>query len=131
MEQSYPVTVRETPVGKVLVQRQGLYYHISCRCQLKGDTIYRLFVSSGTTSINLGVVVPIDNGFMLNTKLPVKKIGEGELSFALSAKQKAPSATFIPITPEEPYSYIARLKDSFLTLQDGQVGILLSKKQEQ
>ena len=131
MERSYSVTIRGTSVGKVLVQRQGLYYHISCRCYLKGDTIYRLVVSSGTTSINLGVVVPIDNGFMLNTKLPVKKIGEGELSFALSAKQEAPYATFIPITPEEPFSYISRLKDSFLTLQDGQVGILLSKKQEQ
>ena len=129
--QSYAVAIRGTPVGKVLVQRQGLYYHISCRCQLKGDTIYRLVASSGTTSITLGVVVPIDNGFMLNTKLPVKKIGEGELSFTLSAKQEAPSATFIPITPEEPFAYISRLKDSFLTLQGGQIGILINKKQEQ
>ena len=131
MEQSYAVTVGGKPAGKVLVQRQGLYYHISCRCQLKGDTIYRLIVTSGSTSINLGVVVPIDNGFMLNTKLPVKKIGEGEIVFTLYAKQEESALTFTPITPEEPFSYISRLKDSFLNLQDGQVGILFNKKQEQ
>ena len=131
MERSYSVSIRGTPVGKVLVQRQGLYYHISCRCQLKGDTIYRLVVTSGSTSINLGIVVPISNGFILNTKLPVKKIGEGEFAFSLCTKQDEASGTFIPITPEEPFAYISRLKDSFLTLQDGRSGILVSKKQEQ
>ena len=131
MERNYAVTIRGTPVGKVLVQRQGLYYHISCRCQLKGDTIYRLVVTSGSASVNLGVVIPVDKGFVLNTKLPVKKIGEGELAFSLCTKQDEASGTFIPITPEEPFAYISRLKDSFLTLQDGQTGIFDSKKQEQ
>ena len=131
MEQSYAVTVRGTSVGKVLVQRQGLYYHIFCRCQLKGDTIYRLVVTSGSTNVTLGVVIPTDNGFVLNTKLPVKKIGEGELGFTLCTKQEESSSTFIPITPEEPFAYISRLKDSFLVLHDGQSGILVNKKQEQ
>ena len=131
MEQSYAVTVKGTPVGKVLVQKQGLYYHFSCRCQLKGDTIYRLVVTSGSTSVNLGVVIPVDNGFVLNTKLPIKKIGEGEMIFTLRTKQDESLDAFIPIKPEEPFAYISRLKDSFLTLQDGQAGILVNIKQEQ
>ena len=131
MEQSYAVAVNGMPVGKVLVQRQGLYYHITCKCQLKGDTFYRLVVTSGNTSVNLGIVVPTGDGFACNTKLPVKKIGEGELVFTLCAKQKESPGTFIPITPEEPFAYISRLKDSFLTLQDGQPGIHVNKKQEQ
>ena len=131
MEQSYMVTVNGTPVGKVLVQRKGLYYHIACKCQLKGDTIYRLVVTSGSTCVNLGIVVPTGDGFTCNTKLPVKKIGEGELGFTLCTKQDESLHTFIPITPEEPFTYISRLKDSFLILQDGQPGIHINKTQEQ
>ena len=130
MEESYAVTVNGTPVGKVIVQRQGLYYQISCRCELKGDTIYRLVVTSGSASINLGVVVPTDDYFVRNTKLPVKQIGEGRLCFTLCTKLDESFGTFIPIIPEEPFAYISRLKDSFLTRQDGQSGILISKKQE-
>ena len=127
MERSYVATLYRAPVGKVVVQQQGLYYHISCRCYLNGNTIYRLIVTSGSTSINLGVVVPTNNGFELSTKLPVKKIEEGEMVFTLCAKQEEFSGTFIPITPDEPFSYISRLKDSFLTIQNNTTGILINK----
>ena len=131
MEQSYPVTCKGTHVGKVIVQRNGLYYHFSCRCHLADQTIYRLVVTVGTTHINLGVLVPMNGSFILNTKQPVKTIGEGEMSFDLVTKKEDCSVTFVPIVPEEPFSYISRLKDSFLELQDGQPGITIKETQEQ
>lgn len=130
LESSYCVTVGGNHAGKVLVRRQGLYYHFSCRCRLHCDTIYRLVVSCGNHRENLGILVPDGDGFILQTKLPVKKLGEGDLSFTLVAKQESVAGTFVPIHPEEPFAYIARLKESFLILRNGQPGIYIKKMQE-
>ena len=117
-------------MGKVQVERQGLYYHFSCRCRLEGDIIYRLLVTCGSVRENLGILVPKDGSFVLHTKLPVKRIGEGELSFSLVPRKEDLSGNFVPIRPEEPFAYISRLKESFLIIRDGQPGILIEKLQE-
>ena len=130
MEGNYTVTVSGKHAGKVEVVRQGLYYHFSCRCRLSGESMYRLMVSRGNIRENLGILVPRDGSFVLETKLPVKRIGEGNLSFSLVAKQESLSGTFVPISPEEPFAYISRLKESFLVIRNGQSGILINKEQE-
>lgn len=130
MEHQYAVTVCGKHAGKVLVQRHGLYYMFSCKCILSGDTIYRLVVSCGTVCESLGILVPDAGSFKLNTKLPVKRIGEGEMTFTLVPKQEPLSDTFVRISPEEPFAYISRLKSSFLTVHHGQQGICIVKKQE-
>ncbi len=130
MEGQFSVTIGQKPVGKVLVVRKGLYYHFSCSCDLSGEIIYRLMVSSGAARENLGILVPKEGGFGLDTKLPVKRIGEGALSFWLMPKQGDRTGTFVPISPEEPFAYISRLKESFFVLQNGQPGISIVQKQE-
>ena len=130
MEGQFSVTAGGRQVGKVLVHRQGLYYHFSCRCRLEGDIMYRLLVTCGTIRENLGILVPTEGSFALNTKLPVKKIGEGDLSFTLVPRKENMIGTFIPIKPEEPFAYLSRLKTSFLTLRNGQPGICIENLQE-
>lgn len=123
MEKSYAVTLSGSPTGKVTVQRRGLYYLFSCRCSLYGDIMYQLMVTCGSVRENLGILVPQQGIFVLNRQLPVKRIGEGDMSFILVPKQSAPTEKFIPICPEEPFAYISRLKESFLVLRNGQPGI--------
>ena len=130
MERSFSINVCGRPIGKVTVQKQGLYYRFICRCDLSGDIIYRLMVSCGTVRENLGVLIPQKGSFYLDTKLPVKRIGEGDMVFTLLPKQDACSGTFIPIYPEEPFSYISRLKKTFLMYENGQPGIHIEKMQE-
>ena len=130
MERTFPVTVCGRQAGKVLVRRQGLYYHFSCICNLEKDRIYRLVVACGSFRENLGIPVPDGGSFVLNTKMPVKKIGEGNMSFSLVSKQETASGTFVPISPEEPFAYISRLKETFLVIQNGQSGINIEKMQE-
>ncbi len=38
------VRLGERTVGRVQVQTQGLYYVVTCRCGLSGDTVWRLQV---------------------------------------------------------------------------------------
>lgn len=82
MEENYAVYFGNRPVGKVQVTRQGLYYRFLCRCQLTGDVMCRLWVSCGDKRESLGLVVPVDGGFGLNTSLPIKRLGEGGLNFS-------------------------------------------------
>lgn len=129
MEHCFSVTVSGKPVGKVIVQRQGLYYHFSCRCNLTGNILYRLMVICGSIRESLGILVPEDGSFVLTTKVPVKRIGEGDMTFVLVSKQEQYQGTFVPIRPEEPFAYISRLKQSFLMHQEGQPGIQIEMKE--
>lgn len=73
------------------------------------------------------MVVPVDGGFGLDTRLPVKRLGEGSMEFFLIPKHEVLEGTFVPICPEEPFAYIERLKESFLVRKGEQVGITLKE----
>lgn len=127
----YDVYLGKQQSGRIQVRRQGLYYRFSCRCRLTGDVICRLYVSCGGKGENLGVLVPMDGGFGLETRIPVKRFGEGEPAFTLVPRHEVPQERFVPIIPEEPFSYIERLKTSFLVRKYGEVGILVPETQAQ
>ena len=110
-------------IGKVTVERQGLYYRIICRCSLTGDVMHHLVVSSGEKREDLGTLVPFDGAFGLEKRVPVKKLGEGEPQFHLLPKHSSPNGKFIPVYPEEPFSYVSRLKNAYLEARNGQVGL--------
>ena len=105
--------------------RQGLYYRFLCRCRLTGDVVCRLYITCGGQQENLGVVVPEGGGFGLDTRLPAKRFRAGEPTFSLIPKHTVPSGQFVPITPEEPFAYIERLKTSFLVKKYGKMGIMI------
>lgn len=126
MERQYSVTRNGQHCGKVTVSRQGLYYRIHCRCRLPAEDIYRLQAAWGIRIENLGVLVPMEDMFGLDTRIPVKQLGEGELVFTVTAKRQPIQGRFVPIVDEEPFAYISRLKGSFLQIKDGQLGIQVS-----
>lgn len=125
MEGIYGVHFGNHPVGKVSVRKQGLYYRFSCRCQLTEGFVCRLRVSCEDRQENLGILVPMDGGFGLETRLPVKRLGEGVPDFTLVPKHESGSGTFVPVYPEEPFAYISRLKKAYLARRDGKLGIVL------
>ena len=127
MDTFYPVSFNGEAIGKISVCRQGLYYLFSCRCPLFSDNIYRLIVCCENQEENLGILVPKDGSYILNTKVPVKRLGEGAWQFYLKAKQENLAGFFVPISPEEPFSYISRLKESFLEQRNGQIGIRVNQ----
>ena len=125
MEQFYSVTLNEKNIGKVSVWREGLYYCFFCRCDLDLAGLYRLMVLCEKQEIRLGILVPFEGAFILKTKYPIKKIGEGNLKFRIVSANCPISSPIMPVIPEEPFAYISRLKESFLVFQDGQQGITM------
>lgn len=128
MDGTYEISMGSKSVGSVTVRRQGLYLHFSCRCQLTGAVMCRLAVKCGGKQENLGVLIPMDGQFGLEKKIPAKRLGQGTPEFQILFKQEKPEGKFVPIYPEEPFAYMTKLKDAFLAVQAGQVGIVLKEE---
>ena len=115
-------------IGTAAVGREGLYYRIRCRCDLSGETVCRVLVRCGSREESLGILVPQDGSFGLETRIPVKKVGEGKLSFSLAPKHRSVEGIFVPLSPEEPFRYIAMLKKAYLAKRDGRIGLIIKER---
>ena len=112
-------------IGRAVVRREGLYWRFECRCSLSGEVVYRLRVRCGDKTENLGIPVPQNGAFELNTRIPVKKLGSGRMEMEAVPKRDKMEGQFVPLRAEEPFRYLRRLEDAFLQVRDGQVGIIL------
>lgn len=99
--------------------------HFTCRCRNVGDGIYRVLLVCGQLRENLGVLMPQNGGFLLDKKIPAKRLGQGIPEFRLTAHQEQASRIFVPVYPDEPFSYIHKLEDAFLEQRDGKQGIMI------
>jgi hypothetical protein len=125
LQQEYFIFSGEEKIGAVVVQQQGLYYRISCRCNLTGSVRYKLLASCGNLSADLGLCIPKDNQFGVDTAIPVKRLGHGELSFRLVPKHSRVEGDFVTVSADEPFGYIQQLQKAHLVHREGVVGIAL------
>ena len=125
MDGTYEIKLGGESVGQAVVRREGHYYRFSCRCDLSGEVIYRITVTCGGKSESLGIPVPKDGQFHLDTKLAASRLGEGEPKFAAVPRRPDLGGMFVPISPEEPFRYLHRLENAFLARKDGQLGIVI------
>lgn len=125
MEGTYPVLLGGETMGQAQVARQGLYYCIFCRCRLSGDVMYRVILHSGDHQEDLGILVPQNGAFCLQRRIPAKLLTGSKLSFLAVPKHKPLEGKFVPLSPETPFPYLARLENAYLTHQKGQIGIVL------
>ena len=130
METYYSVTRKGKPCGKGSGRKQGLYHLFDCRCLLDCNEIYRLNLTCGDFQKDLGILVPTEGTFGIHTKIPSKQLREGEWGFCVIIKKENPAECFVPISPEEPFTYISRVKASFLIYQNGQAGIEIERMQK-
>ena len=129
MEGEFEVRQGKQRVGKVQVIPQGLYVRIICRCHIQGDQVRRLYAQTEDGRESLGVLVPEADGFFLDRRIPAKRLGEN-VSFLISAGGGKLEGIFVPISPQEPFAYIDRLKDAFLETRQGSIGIRIGKHPE-
>lgn len=125
MDGSYEIYLGDRPVGTATVEREGLYYHFSCRCALSGEVMHRLLLRCGGKETDLGLCVPLDGGFGTEKRIPVKQCGDGEPNFYLRPKNAERKGRFIPLRPEEPFAYIHRLENAFLERRGVETGIFI------
>lgn len=127
MGKIYEVYGGDESVGTACVNLEGLYYHVQIRCELSGNMMHKAVVRCNGHLEDLGILVPENGVFIMNTRIPMKKIGEGELYFRVIPRHKPLQGTFVPLAPEEPFTYLTRLKDAFLANQNGEIGIFIKQ----
>lgn len=125
MTECYDVFLGHQTVGKVYADRQGLYYRFRCRCHVAGGTICALAVRCADAQIHLGIPVPAGDAFTLETRIAAKRFPEGEFRFVLLPRHGELKGKFIPLSPQEPFAYISKLKDAYLEKRDGSIGIVI------
>ncbi len=123
----YEIRQGDKSLGTVRVEKQGLYYRFSCRCSLTGEVMHRLVVVTDGGKTDLGVCVPMEGAFGVEKRIPCKQIGTGTPEFQLLPKHEQMKGQFVPVYPEEPFSYMARLKDTYLATRDGQIGVVITE----
>lgn len=121
----YTVFFGQQEVGKVQLLKEGLYTRVICRCQLQGTGIYRLAAQWGDHRENMGILAPMGDGFGLDRRIPCKRLGEGTPEFLLAPAHPQTQGKFVPIYPEEPFTYLENLKDAYMAKRDGQVGVVI------
>lgn len=125
MDGKYDILMGKEMVGKATVEQQGLYYRICCQCNISGAVMCRVTVSCNGHHENLGILIPMGDGFGLTTKLAVKRLGKGAFQFRVMPKHQKSEGQFIAVYPEEPFAYLSRLKNAFLEVRNGQVGVVI------
>lgn len=125
MEKVYDIMLGDKPIGNAIVKKEGLYYHFCCSCRLSGEILYRLVVTCGERTENLGICIPKGNGFGLDRKVPVKRLGEGNLLLYVVPKHGELNGKFIPIRDDEPFAYIGSLQKAYLEIRSAQLGVVV------
>ena len=125
MEKTCPILLGGQTVGQASVIQEGLYLHISCACRFSGEMLYKITLTSGDYTEELGIPVPSEGRFRLRTSRPAKRFEGNELVFCASPKHNPLTGRFVPLKPEEPFAYITQLQNAFLEVRGGQVGLVI------
>ena len=112
-------------IGKAQVEKEGLYYRITCRCRLSGEVPYKVHAVCNEKCEDLGLLVPQSGAFTLTTRLPIKRLGEGQLQFKAVPRHTKTEGKFVPISADEPFSYLSRLENAYMQIRDGRIGVVL------
>ena len=111
-------------MGRTVIQRQGLYYRFDCRCNPKKAQVYRLMINQGGRQMSLGIPAPSSDGYWLVSKKPIKEFTSETPEFRLAPKLQ--TVNFIPIYPDEPFSYLDRLHNAYMEIRNGVTGVVIS-----
>ncbi len=125
MEGKYDIFRGPEKIGKGEIHREGLYYRFRCWCSLTGEVMYRLTVTCGETTENLGIPVPAGDGFYLEKRLPASRFPVGTPVIRAVPKHSQVEGKFVAISPEEPFAYLGRLEQAVFIKREGKSGVLL------
>ena len=126
MDGKYEVFWKDRAVGTVETAREGLYWRFTCRCHLPGGEMLRLWMACGEKEIDLGLCVPMGEGFGTDKRIPASRCDPEKPRFSLRCKDDPLSGKFIPLSPEEPFRYLHRLENAYLEKRNGRLGICIA-----
>lgn len=125
MTGSYEIKNQGKTVGRVEVTKQGLYYHISCRCDPPGGGMQRLILRTGESRTDLGICVPENGSFVVRKRIPCKTVTGENPTFILESQNRRQMGRFVIPDPDMPFPELSNLSGAILERREGKLGILI------
>ena len=119
----YDICLKQETVGQAIVERQGLYYKVECRCTLPAGTRYHAVVQGENGQEDMGLLIPAGGSFRSSKSVAVKKLGEGKLIFRL--EPTAADGLFVPLQDNLPMECLDKLRSAVLAERNGVRGLLI------
>lgn len=123
---NYEIYLGQDAIGQVQVSREGLYYHFSACCRIESGGIFQLLGQWSGSSVQIGILVPEENGFCLETRIPLKRFPAGCPVFHVTPRHHS-AANEIPVYPEEPFQYLSRLRSAYMLRRNNDTYIVLKE----
>ena len=123
----FPVYYGEKECGSAVLEKQGLYYRISCKCKIPVCTPCRIELSADGKKIDLGTCIKDGNTYILNTKIPVKHLLGKDLSFTMDSGALKDHTSYYPVSEDAPIPHLNRLEKARLVHMGEGVGIVFTK----
>ena len=118
----YEITLRNKVVGTMAVSSAGLYYHFRGKCTLSKNCIFRITMSCGDKQENLGVLIPCNGLFLLDTKRPMKQFSDAMPVFTVQSDRESG----FPVNENTPFPKLEALDNGVFQKKDGISLILLT-----
>ena len=119
----YDVYFEDKAVGTVTMEKNGLYMQIQCVCNSVPTGFYTLILSSDKEIINLGLLLPVKDGFGVNTCLPAARIGSRNRFHIFNSKKN--NRKCVAADPTVPFKYLSDILNLKVQLDGKQLWILV------
>ena len=93
----YQIYLGKEAIGTAQIEKQGLTYCIRCRCRLSGEVAYKVVATCNGKETDLGLLVPENGAFQLTSRVPLKKLGAGEIAFRAVPRHVEPDGVFVQV----------------------------------
>ena len=118
----FNIRMGDAIVGRAEIIRKGLYYHITCTCNPPSNEIHRVIMTDGSVKRDLGICVPINDGFSLFARVSVKSFSQEQFHFELVNGSKG---EFV-VSNDAPFAHLDKLETARLQQTDGQFVIIIN-----
>ena len=122
----YEIKQGNKPVGTMDVSREGLYYHFRGKCNFVQKQIFRVRMVCAGSEENLGVLLPCNGIFLLDTKRPVKQFSDATPPFVVTSSTVA---NWISLNENTPFPMLVALENGVFQRRDGVPGILFTDQE--
>ncbi len=120
MCRKYDIDYLGEKVGTASVKKEGLYLSVLCKCSFLKEGIYKIDMVSGGNTVHLGTCIPEGDAYVLQKKVPVKSLTEGNLEFRINSPCNCGVNKLIPVATDKPFPNISSLKEGRLVIQNGE-----------
>lgn len=127
MHKVYSIYSGDMKIGTANVQVCGLYYRINAICTVDNTGMHRLQAHGDVGDVDLGLLVPERDKFILCRDVPVKCLGEGELRFSLKGSNH--NKCSIQLKSNEPFAYLTQLENARLLRKNGELAIVITMQE--